>query len=88
MKLAKTIPDHLRVGAYANGASILHSMGEFLVDFLKIIPSDAPGSEEGVVVARVTMSPATMRAVIDAMEANLEDYEKRFGPVPRMPQVQ
>lgn len=90
MKLAKTIPENLRLGVYANGAGIAHGMGEFTVDFFKILPIDdaTPLTTEAMVVARVTMSPATMRAVIDAMEANLEAYEKQYGPVPRPPSMQ
>lgn len=69
------INDEQLKGSYANFMRVTHQRGEFVMDFAHLVPPT------GIVTARVITSPAHLKQIIKALEANLADYEKKFGKV-------
>ena len=69
------ISDEILRGAYANKMVVRHSREEFVLDFINVCPP------EGVVNARVVVSPGHLKRMIAALSENLARYEQRFGAV-------
>lgn len=69
------ISDDILRGAYANQMVVRHSREEFVLDFINVCPP------EGVVNARVVVSPGHLKRMIAALSENLSRYEQRFGVV-------
>ena len=72
-------PAHMG-GVYANYARVSHSPFEFTVDFVRM---DWP-SQQGVVVARVALSPLMVDQLITALSRNWSLYAEKAMP----PEVQ
>jgi len=68
-------PANLQAGVYSNNVIISHTKEEFVLDFMMVSPP------AGSVVSRVVMNPGHMKRLIGALVANLQNYEKRFGPL-------
>ena len=62
-------------GVYSNQMVVSHTREEFLMDFINLFPP------EGVVNARVIVSPGHLKRMIRALQDNLSKYETRFGPI-------
>jgi len=62
-------------GVYSNQMIVSHTREEFLMDFINLFPP------EGIVNARVIVSPGHLKRMIRALQDNLSKYEARFGPV-------
>lgn len=69
------IPEDVLKGAYANQMVVRHSREEFVLDFIHLCPP------EGVVAARIVVSPAHMKRMVAALAENLARYEKAHGAV-------
>ena len=63
-------------GVYSNTMRVTHTKEEFVLDFFNIF------SPSGVLSARVIVSPGHLKRMIGALEENMGNYEKKFGPVP------
>ena len=68
-------PERTLPGVYANQMVVSHTREEFLNDFLNVFPP------EGVVNARVIVSPGHLKRMIRALTDNLGRYEAKFGPI-------
>src|SRR5262249_24901699 len=66
------IPESVLPGVYANQMVVRHSREEFILDFITLTPP------EGVVTARVIVSPGHLKRMIEALSDNLQRYEKAF----------
>jgi hypothetical protein len=64
-------------GVYANIAIVNTSQAEFVLDFARIMPG-LPAAE---LECRVIMSPHRIKGFIGALKAQVDMYEKRFGPL-------
>jgi hypothetical protein len=64
-------------GIYSNFVVISHSLSEFVLDFARVLPN-TPKSK---VFARVVMTPPNVRALLNALEANIKKYEEQFGKI-------
>jgi hypothetical protein len=73
------IPEDLVRGVYANQMVVNHTREEFVIDFVNLFPP------QGVVTARVIVSPGHLKRMIGAMQENLRKYEERFGKVAAAP---
>ena len=60
---------------YSNLLRILHTREEFVLDFINLAPP------QGIVTARIVTSPGHLKRILRALSANLERYEKTFGPI-------
>ena len=69
------MPDDVLGGVYANQMLVSHTREEFLIDFINLFPP------QGVVNARVIVSPGHLKRMIRALGDNLSRYEARFGQV-------
>jgi hypothetical protein len=74
------ISDEVLKGVYSNNVMISHSREEFLVDLMNIFPP------EGIVNARVIMSPGHIKRLIKALLDNVNKYEAKFGTIPEVPE--
>ncbi len=75
------VPDKLLKGVYANQMLITHTKEEFLLDFINFFPP------EGVLTARVIVSPGHAKRIAAALRENIEKYESRFGPIEESPEL-
>lgn len=62
-------------GVYSNMMRVSHTKEEFCLDFFNIFPP------QGVLTARVIMSPRHLKKMIKALEENMKRYEGQFGEV-------
>ncbi len=74
------ITDDVLRGAYANAMVVTHTKEEFMIDFLNSFPP------EGIVTARVIISPGHMKRIVSTLQDNLSKYEKAFGPISEAPE--
>jgi len=74
-KLPIKLPESVLPGVYANQMAVNHTREEFLIDFVNLFPP------EGVVTARVIVSPGHLKRMIRALRENLGRYEASHGPV-------
>jgi len=69
-------------GVWANFARVSHSPYEFTLDFVRLDFASQP--PEGIVVARVSLSPLLVTQLIEALSTNWAAYAERSMP----PEVQ
>jgi len=69
------MPDEVLPGVYSNQMMVSHTREEFVIDFLNLFPP------QGVVNARVIVSPGHLKRMIRALRENLSRYETRHGPI-------
>ena len=74
-QLSLKIPDGVLPGVYSNQMMDSHTREEFVIDFANLFPP------QGVVNARVIVSPGHLKLMIRALRENLSRYETRFGPI-------
>ena len=70
------LPEAHRGGVWANFARVSHSPYEFTLDFARLDFSSGPDMQ-GVVVARVNLSPMLVTQLIRALETNWASYASR-----------
>ncbi len=68
-------PDQLG-GVWANFAQVSHSEHEFTIDFVRIHHA----SRQGVVVARVGVSPLFVTQLVEALETNWQKFAEKALP--------
>jgi hypothetical protein len=74
-RLPIKFPERVLPGVYANQMVVSHTREEFLLDFLNVFPP------EGVVNARVIVSPGHLKRMIGALQENLTRYENAHGKI-------
>lgn len=67
--------DDVLAGKYCNFMNIMHSKGEFVMDFTSLFPPN------GTLNARIITSPGHMKRIVAAMRDNLKKYEEKFGAI-------
>jgi len=75
----KYTDDVLR-GVYANNMLIAHTREEFVLDFINAFPP------QGIVNARVIISPGHLKRLIKSLGKSLENYENIFGEINEAPE--
>src|SRR5688572_6200656 len=68
-------PDEM-AGVWANWARVSHSLYEFTLDFVRLDFAQ----KNGIVVARVSVSPLFISQLIDALTENWSKYAKKAFP--------
>lgn len=73
-------------GVYSNLAVITHSNTEFVLDFIQVMP----GVPKAKVKSRVIMNPQHAKRLLNALQDNIQKFEKVNGPIsetgaPNMP---
>lgn len=74
------ISDEELRGRYANLLRVTHTREEFFLDFINLLPP------QGVVTARVVLSPGHLKRIVGALAANLARYEEVFGGLSEAPE--
>ncbi|MCO5259558.1 MAG: DUF3467 domain-containing protein [Crocinitomicaceae bacterium] len=69
--------DDVASGIYSNLAIITHSPGEFVCDFIQLMP----GLPKGKVKSRVIMTPQNAKRFLGALMENVQKYEQAFGTI-------
>jgi hypothetical protein len=64
-------------GTYANLAIINHSISEFVVDFISIMP----GSPKAKVKSRIILTPQHAKRFFKALGDNIGKFEKTHGEI-------
>jgi hypothetical protein len=77
--------------AYCNSAQIVVSFFDFNFDFNQTVPVQAEEGELPAVstnlVQRIVMSPQHAKAFLNALQQNVDHYERQFGQIPPAPQL-
>jgi len=71
------LSEEVSSGVYSNLAIITHSAGEFITDFIQVMP----GVPKGKVQARVIMNPLNAKRLARALSENIHKYEQSFGEI-------
>ena len=71
------ISEEVAEGTYANLAMIAHSQGEFVIDFIRLMPN----TPKARVKSRIIITPEHAKRLLAALSDNLEQYEARFGAI-------
>lgn len=64
-------------GTYSNLAIINHSISEFVVDFVNIMP----GAPKSKVKARIILTPQHAKRLLNALSDNLTRFEQAHGEI-------
>ncbi len=64
-------------GIYSNLAIINHSVSEFIVDFIKIMP----GVPKAKVKSRIILTPQHAKRLMKALGENIHRFEKAHGQI-------
>lgn len=67
--------DSVLAGKYSNSMQISHTKDEFVLDFFSLLPP------AGQLVSRIVTNPSHFKRIIQAMQENLDNYEKAYGKV-------
>ena len=62
---------------YSNLAIINHSVSEFVVDFVNIMP----GVPKNKVKSRIILTPQHAKRLVKALSENVKRFEKAHGPI-------
>ncbi len=71
------LSEDMAEGVYANLAMIAHSQGEFVLDFIRMMP----GVPKAKVKARIILTPEHAKRLIGALIDNIQKYEENFGDI-------
>ncbi len=71
------LTEEIAEGIYSNLAMIAHSGGEFVIDFIRLMP----GVPKAKVKSRIVISPEHAVRFMAALKENIERYEAAFGKI-------
>jgi len=71
------LSEEVAEGVYANLAMIAHSNGEFVIDFIRLMP----GVPKAKVKSRVVITPEHAKRLLAALSDNINKYEEVHGPI-------
>ncbi len=74
------MPQQMMAGVWANAASVTHSLHEFTLDFFRMDYDQAGNPLQGVVVARVNMSPLFVSQLLEALSNQWALYVEQSMP--------
>lgn len=74
-KIQVNTTDEVSRGRYSNLLLVAHSPDEFMLDWLMNSPNGTH------LVSRIIVSPGHAKRIIEALSANLRQYEEKFGEV-------
>ncbi len=71
------LTDEVADGIYSNLAIINHSVSEFIVDFVNIMP----GVPKAKVKSRIILTPQHAKRLVRALNDNVKRFESVHGPI-------
>ncbi len=76
-KLNIELDEKIAEGTYSNLAIINHSVSEFIVDFISIMP----GAPKAKVKSRIILTPQHAKRLANALADNVKKFEKVHGKI-------
>ncbi len=76
--LSARVPEDVGQGVFSNGVMILTGAFEVVLDFVLRL------GEQQRVASRVVLPHIVARQLVTALQENLNNYEKRFGVIPKL----
>ncbi len=71
------LDENIAEGTYSNLAIINHSVSEFIVDFINIMP----GTPKAKVKSRIILTPQHAKRLMKALTENVHRFEKAHGEI-------
>jgi hypothetical protein len=71
------LDDKIAEGTYSNLAIINHSVSEFIVDFISVMP----GQPKAKVKSRIILTPQHAKRLVKALAENVSRFEKSHGEI-------
>ncbi len=71
------LDDKTAEGTYSNLAIINHSVSEFIVDFVSVMP----GQPKAKVKSRIILTPQHAKRLVKALADNVHRFEKSHGEI-------
>jgi hypothetical protein len=71
------LDDKIAEGTYSNLAIINHSVSEFIVDFISVMP----GQPKAKVKSRIILTPQHAKRLVKALAENVTRFEKSHGEI-------
>ena len=71
------LDDKIAEGTYSNLAIINHSVSEFIVDFVSVMP----GQPKAKVKSRIILTPQHAKRLVKALAENVNRFEKSHGEI-------
>jgi len=71
------LPEEVAEGIYSNLAIINHSVSEFVIDFIAIMP----GRPKAKVKSRIVLTPQHAKRLVKALADNVKKFEKAHGEI-------
>ena len=71
------LDDKTAEGTYSNLAIINHSVSEFIVDFISVMP----GQPKAKVKSRIILTPQHAKRLVKALADNVHRFEKSHGEI-------
>jgi hypothetical protein len=71
------LDEQIAEGIYSNLAIINHSVSEFIVDFIKIMP----GAPKAKVKSRIILTPQHAKRLAKALADNVHKFEEMHGEI-------
>jgi len=71
------LPDEIAEGIYSNLAIINHSVSEFVLDFISIMP----GRPKAKVKSRIVLTPQHAKRLAKALADNVKKFEQQHGEI-------
>jgi len=78
-KLNIELTEEVADGIYANLAIINHSASEFIVDFIKIMPTGT--APKAKVKSRIILTPQHAKRLVRALNENVKRFESVHGTI-------
>lgn len=69
--------DEIAQGTYSNAALISHSLTEFVIDFMRVMP----GIQQAKVKSRIILTPEHAKRLLFALEDNINRFEQMNGKI-------
>jgi len=76
-KINIELDEKMAEGIYSNLAIINHSVSEFVVDFISLMP----GAPKAKVKSRIVLTPQHAKKFLKALSDNVDRFEKAHGTI-------
>jgi len=76
-KINIEIDENVAEGTYSNLAIINHSVSEFVIDFVSIMP----GTPKSKVKSRIILTPQHAKRLLKALKDNVQRFENAHGEI-------
>tara|TARA_B100001996_G_scaffold304910_1_gene245903 strand:+ start:7289 stop:7600 length:312 start_codon:yes stop_codon:yes gene_type:complete len=83
-KIDIELDQNIAEGTYSNLAIINHSISEFIIDFVSLMP----GAPKAKVKSRIILTPQHAKRLRDALAENINRFEKKNGEIKNLDQLQ